>query len=995
MKKNANSQEYPQMRCKRSGSLTGPGGTRPSILYESHLTIKVVLIMRKLAVLPLLCALLQGPVLARHDSQACGTHAQRTREELFLHRRWVARNLRFSQTLSSTTSQVASSQSQDIGQIALIDDNNGVIGRRNPFDLNRKTLTFLPVNRAASAYTFQVTGASYDEAAPASGTRVILKDDDSKPFSLPFPFPFYGQKYQQLFINSDGNVSFTIGDSSTSDRSLGQLTAGPPRIAPLYTDLDPSAASSAQQGVIVTAESTRMVVSWVQVPVYADSSNGRPQSFQLRLYPDGRIEMAWSDTAVSAAVVGISPGRLQGTSSVLSFSTGSASEFSGAIAESFSGLDRVDIVTTAQKFYQSHEDAYDYLVIFNAEGISAGSGVVAYEVTARNSRTGYGDDLVDIGQEFGSPRRLQAVLNMGPLSQYPLDPNGIVSARFSVGDTPLTVLGHEAGHLFLAFASVADPGNASAKPMLGRALAHWSFLFNSEASLLEGNRIQDNGPDASPRFTTIGTVQGYSALDQYLMGFRAPEEVPPTFLVANSPEISSGDRGPKTGVVFNGQRRDVTVDQLIDSTGRRTPDSTVAQRRFRFAFLLIVPPGSTPSAEQIAQVETYRSGFETFYQSATASRASADATLKRALHLSVFPAAGVLAGSAGTASISLDTPSPTPLTVLLHTNSGAVTAPSSVTIPAGAERVVFALSGVRPGIDTLTVEPADFTYETGVANIQVLSSAAALKLELVSGDKQPAVAGQALSQPVVFRITDVNQLPYPNVRVTSHVTGGGSADVSAKSDENGLVRFTWTPGPGPVNQLTLAIANGPQSTAVALGRPAFAAAAVVNAASFVSGISPGGIATLFGTNLLDASVLINGVPTTVFFANNQQVNFLVPDTLSEGSAQVSVNTSIGSSDLINVAVTSISPGLFAAVNRSAYIEIYATGLGPLDGKSTITRPQVSIGSSQAEVLYSGLAPGFKGLYQINAGIPAGTPPDAPVLIELAGKKSNTVPLQFP
>jgi putrescine transport system permease protein len=33
----------------------------------------------------------------------------------------------------------------------------------------------------------------------------------------------------------------------------------------------------------------------------------------------------------------------------------------------------------------------------------------------------------------------------------------------------LTVLGHEAGHLFLAFASVRDPRNPNARPMLGRA----------------------------------------------------------------------------------------------------------------------------------------------------------------------------------------------------------------------------------------------------------------------------------------------------------------------------------------------------------------------------------------------------------------------------------------------------------------------------------------------------------------------------------------------
>ena len=58
--------------------------------------------------------------------------------------------------------------------------------------------------------------------------------------------------------------------------------------------------------------------------------------------------------------------------------------------------------------------------------------------------------------------------------------------------------------------------------MLGYQSAHWDFKFNSDASLMEGNRIQDNGAGASPRFLTTGAVEGYSALDQYLMGLRAP-----------------------------------------------------------------------------------------------------------------------------------------------------------------------------------------------------------------------------------------------------------------------------------------------------------------------------------------------------------------------------------------------------------------------------------------------------------------------------------------
>jgi minor extracellular serine protease Vpr len=301
---------------------------------------------------------------------------------------------------------------------------------------------------------------------------------------------------------------------------------------------------------------------------------------------------------------------------------------------------------------------------------------------------------------------------------------------------------------------------------------------------------------------------------------------------------------------------------------------------------------------------------------------------------------------------------------------------------------------VRAGVDTMTAEPADAIYETAVANIQVLPSANGLKLELVSGDKQVATPGQALPEPVVVRVTDVNELPYSNVFVGSDITGGGILLNMAVSDEAGLVRIYWTPGPGPTNELTLSVAGGPALTVIALGRPAFAADAVVNAASFASGMSPGSIATLFGTNLVDASVSINGTPATVFFTNNRQMNFLVPDGIAEGLADVVVTTSAGSTVTVRVPVVAISPGLFAAVNRGTYVEIYATGLGPVKDQLTVTQPQVQIGSAEAKVIYSGLAPGFAGLYQVNVLAPDGLAAGGAIVsLQIGGKQSNLVRVQ--
>ena len=42
-------------------------------------------------------------------------------------------------------------------------------------------------------------------------------------------------------MNSDGNLTFTAADNASTDRSLGRMTAGPPRISPLFDDLDPAA----------------------------------------------------------------------------------------------------------------------------------------------------------------------------------------------------------------------------------------------------------------------------------------------------------------------------------------------------------------------------------------------------------------------------------------------------------------------------------------------------------------------------------------------------------------------------------------------------------------------------------------------------------------------------------------------------------------------------------------------------------------------------------
>jgi uncharacterized protein (TIGR03437 family) len=78
-----------------------------------------------------------------------------------------------------------------------------------------------------------------------------------------------------------------------------------------------------------------------------------------------------------------------------------------------------------------------------------------------------------------------------------------------------------------------------------------------------------------------------------------------------------------------------------------------------------------------------------------------------------------------------------------------------------------------------------------------------------------------------------------------------------------------------------------------------------------------------------------------------------------------------------------------------YLEVYATGLGPtqLSGATEVTVSTVEafLMERPAKVHYSGVAPGFVGLYQVNVEVPSGLlPGDQPLFFRINGVQSNTV-----
>jgi hypothetical protein len=494
------------------------------------------------------------------------------------------------------------------GQIAVLVDQGDLALLRNPLDLQGAGLRFTPDGNG-----YQVSRVDVPVAASA-GTRLPLGDDDSQPVTLGFAFPFYGKTYTEVNVNSDGNLTFTQADRAATPRSLGRLVSGPPRIAPLLADLDPSAGGS----VTAAPSGDRLVVTWTDVPQFQVSDKN---TFQATLYADGRIDFAYAANltrTLESGAVGIAPGNEEGGLTAVDFAGAAAVSGSGALAESFHAADELDEVATTRKFIRNFGDDYQQLVIFTNHRFLPPRSV-AFERTIASRVSGIGVRLYDDSAQYGSSGRFESFVMMDAISRFPDDP----AQRYLGPDSTLSILGQESGHLFMAYAKFRD-GNANSTDLLGRDDAHWSFFMDSNGSVMEGNEIEDLGGGS---FRTGTAVVRYNALDQYLMGLRPADEVPPFFYVRNPIGTDdSKDRGPQENVSFQGTRKDVTVQDVITALGPRSPAFGQAPRTLREAFVF-VSVGGPPTDSDVAKVERIRSAWEPFWMQAVEGRGTIVTTL--------------------------------------------------------------------------------------------------------------------------------------------------------------------------------------------------------------------------------------------------------------------------------------------------------------------------------------------------------------------------------
>jgi hypothetical protein len=124
------------------------------------------------------------------------------------------------------------------------------------------------------------------------GTSVALGDDMFRgPFSIGFAFPFYDTTYTELYIGSNGLITFGSGSDERQNKNIPNTAAPNNMIALWWDDLDPS--SGGHVYYYHDSPNNRFVISFVNIPNYRYPDGTGSLTFQAVLYANGRINLQY------------------------------------------------------------------------------------------------------------------------------------------------------------------------------------------------------------------------------------------------------------------------------------------------------------------------------------------------------------------------------------------------------------------------------------------------------------------------------------------------------------------------------------------------------------------------------------------------------------------------------------------------------------------------------------------------------------------------------
>jgi len=143
-------------------------------------------------------------------------------------------------------------------------------------------------------------GGAFEDIS-GTGTAVTLTDDSNINVPIGFSFNFYAASFSDLFISSNGHLTFGVGSSTLGNVAIPSAGVPNNAIYPLWDDLNPGVGGSVQYQTLGTAGvDLRFIVQYTNVPQFGGPT-GTSNTAQAVLFENGNIEFRYGNLDTFAA----------------------------------------------------------------------------------------------------------------------------------------------------------------------------------------------------------------------------------------------------------------------------------------------------------------------------------------------------------------------------------------------------------------------------------------------------------------------------------------------------------------------------------------------------------------------------------------------------------------------------------------------------------------------------------------------------------------------